>query len=376
MHGTDEVHIITDLGIGGAETMLCNYISEKVHDRRIAVISLGRNLDLSARIEAAGISLYCIGMPKGRPTLPSLWRFVRILLRLRPHRLIGWLYHGCLAAEFGSLLTGADTIWNIRQSLDFAVEKKSTQLIIKALSWLSRRPLVITYNSMTAIEHHGKHGFAKENSEFVPNGFDLSKFRPSLSARERVRDEFGLELSSYIVGHVAGIKPYKDHATMIHAAARVVNLHKNVHFLVIGTGPNELVRNLQTDIDRIRLSTHIHLLGERDDIASLTPAFDVAISSSSSTEGFSNALGEAMACGVPCVTTNIGDAKRIVGDYGIVVPSKSPERLAEGIVRYIELPKCKKEILSKQCRDRIIQNFSLPSVSRRLAEVFSRPSRR
>jgi glycosyltransferase involved in cell wall biosynthesis len=112
-------------------------------------------------------------------------------------------------------------------------------------------------------------------------------------------------------------------------------------------------------------------LGQRSDTPALNAALDMAVSASSYGEGFPNVLGEAMACGAPCVTTDVGDSALVVGDAGRVVKPNDPEALADAINDLLSLPASARQQLGAAARARIEAHFSLASVARQYAELYA-----
>jgi len=88
-------------------------------------------------------------------------------------------------------------------------------------------------------------------------------------------------------------------------------------------------------------------------------ALDLLCLSSAYGEGFPNVLGEAMACGVPCCATDVGDAALVLGDLGVAVPRREPETLAAGLAALLERLEREGEALRRACRARIVAHFSL-----------------
>ncbi len=196
----------------------------------------------------------------------------------------------------------------------------------------------------------------------IPNGFDLDRFRPDAEARHRVRLELGIAPDAPVVGLVARFDQNKGHASFAAAAREVVRTHPEIRFVLVGTGidpTNPVVADIPG----------AHLLGARPDVARLVAAFDVAVSASSS-EGFSNTLGEAMAAGVPCVATDVGDSALIVGDSGRIVPADDPGALAAALGELVALPPDDRAALGARARDRVATNWSLPVVARSFSELY------
>lgn len=203
----------------------------------------------------------------------------------------------------------------------------------------------------------------------IPNGFDMEGWKPDPGARVDVRRELGLPLEAPLIGLISRFDPVKDHRTFTLAALRLLNQLPNVHFLLCGGGVTWENSELSAWIRSSGAASHFRLLGERDDIPRLTAALDLA-ALSSYTEGFPNVIGEAMACGVPCVTTDVGDAAYIVGETGRVVPPRQPEALAEALRELIEDGPERRAALGAAARRRVAEYFDLPGVAARYEGLY------
>jgi glycosyltransferase involved in cell wall biosynthesis len=356
------VHLITGLGTGGAEMMLYKLLSRIAHNHFApTVISLSDRGTLGVRIEALGISVYAIGMKSGKPSLASIWKLLKAVRNLKPDIIQGWMYHGNLAAQISSAFSPGSppVLWNIRQSLySLEYEKRATAAVIRAGSFLSNFPRHIVYNSKTSAEQHEALGYRENKRILKPNGFDTDIFKPSRETRKAVRMELNIPDASLLIGLIGRYHPVKDHANFIRAAARLGKSHPSAHFIMAGTQVDENNKTLQQHVDDLNLLPQIHLLGERSDIPRITAALDIATSSSFA-EGFPNVIGEAMACGVPCVVTDVGDAAWLVGDTGRVVPPRDSEALAGAWAELIEMGDEQRMILGQRARQRILEKFSL-----------------
>ncbi|BAZ25061.1 group 1 glycosyl transferase [Kalymmatonema gypsitolerans NIES-4073] len=360
------LHIITGLETGGAEMMLYKILS-KTNRRRFepSIISLIDRGTLGDRIEALGIPVYSIGMEAGKLTLRGIWRFIHKVHQCKPDLVQGWMYHGNIAAQLAGIVTlkFVPVIWNIRHSLhSLSYEKASSATLIKILAPLSSFPKKILYNSKISAIQHDKLGYQVTKSIVIPNGFNTEFFRPSLEFRISVRTELGLSNDTFLIGRISRYDPMKDHANFLHAAALLLKDYPDVHFVLAGDRVDWENQTLCQLIDQLGIAERIHLLGERHDIPRLTAALDIACSSSSYGEAFPNAIGEAMACGVPCVVTDVGDSGWIVGNTGRVVPPRDSNALANASKELIALGSEGRNALGKAARTRIIENFSLDSI--------------
>jgi glycosyltransferase involved in cell wall biosynthesis len=204
----------------------------------------------------------------------------------------------------------------------------------------------------------------------IPNGFDAESFRPDYSARLAVRRELGLTEDALIIGLVARWDPLKDHATFVDAASFLAREYDNIYFVLIGRGIEWDTLGLAALVRAAGLQDRMILLGERDDMPRLNAAFDVACSSSL-TEGFPNTIGEAMACGVPCVVTDVGDAAAIVGNTGLAVPAGDAVAFAKACKELIALgPKARREF-GRKGRERIINKYALPTIVKQYEDLYT-----
>jgi glycosyltransferase involved in cell wall biosynthesis len=173
---------------------------------------------------------------------------------------------------------------------------------------------------------------------------------------------------------VARFDPLKDHRTFLRAAAMLRERWPDAHFVLVGQGVTESNEVLRETIAANGLRDRVHLLGERSDIPTLTAAFDIATCSSYG-ESFPNAVGEAMACAVPCVVTDVGDAKRIVGETGLVVSPRNAPALAAAWGELLELGAEGRQELGRQARDRIETNYGLDAIVRQYEALYARLAR-
>lgn len=360
-------HIITHITTGGAESMLYKLLSALDAGRHgSAVVSLmHESMESSRIVETLGVPVHYLGMRKGRPTSLALWRLARLARSLNTQLIQGWMYHGNLAALAFKYLAGnkPPVVWNIRHSLyNLKDEKPLTRMMIRAGARMSAKTDRIIYNSQTSASHHESFGYQPSRRVVLPNGFDTDHFRPSEAARRALRQELGVAECAALVGMIARYHPVKDHGNFIQAADHVHAVWPDVHFVMVGrevTLGNPLFR------DRVNVAdakAHFHLLGERRDIPELMAALDMLVSSSW-TESFPNVIGEAMASGVACVVTDVGDSASILGGYGVVVPPRDPCALAKGISDLLGAGEEGRRLLGLRARQRILDEYSQDKVA-------------
>lgn len=363
------VHVINSLDTGGAETMLANLIrAADGGPIEHLVLPLLPGGAIEGRIRDADALLGPLRVD-GVPRLVSApVRLAARLRRLRPDLVQGWLLQGNLAASFGVTLARlhVPVLWNVRWTLyDVESEPLRTRALLQLSSRLSRFPARIVYNSRLAVTQHAAIGFPPGRARVIPNGFDLEQLRPDPAVRTAVRLELGIPSDAKVVGMLARYHPMKDHATSVQAAARLVERGVDAVFVYAGRDVDNRNADLVDLVDRLGLSGRVRLLGDRRDVARLFASFDLYWMSSLArgiAEGFPNVIAEAMACGVPCVTTDSGDAARIIGQTGRVVPSRDPKALGDAAADLLLSDPDDIRRMGREARARIERDFSLESV--------------
>ncbi|TAJ18413.1 MAG: glycosyltransferase [Rugosibacter sp.] len=363
------LHVITDLGLGGAEAMLHKLIAH--HDRGKfihVVISLMDLGVIGARLQTEDMEVYTLDCKRGLPTWQAIRKLRNLARQLRPDIIQGWMYHGNLAAwlvrQFAS--GRPPLIWGIRQSLDrLSNEKWLTRGVILANAGLSHQVDAVVYNAHRSLEQHQALGLSGKTSLVIANGFDTNLFSPSSMARATIRAELQIPDTVLLVGLIGRFHPMKDHHGFLQAAAELVRHRDNVRFLMAGDGVDWGNPLLDKWVKQLKLAEHVYLLGCRDDITHLTAALDIAVSASARNEGFANVIGEAMSCSVPCVVTDVGDSAWIVGDTGVVVPPGNPPKLAEALEALLGLSADERQRMGMASRARAVAEFSIKQTTDR-----------
>ena len=374
------VHIISGLGQGGAETVLHRLITAPAQIYRHTVISLTDPGVFGPRLQLAGIKVIALGMPPGRLSLSGLARLHRLLREIKPDVVQTWMYHADLIGGVMARMAGIRAVaWGVRNS---GAHLRESSAKARVVGWVCARlsgvvPAVIVVCAENAADRHRQWGYRADRMLVIPNGYDLSRWRPDPAARDRLRAQWGLPQDVVLIGAVARWNPLKDHANLLAATALCTAENASLRCVLVGHGMEESNVSLQSLINRFGLRDKVILLGERDDIPDVMNALDVHVLSSCA-EGFPNVVAEAMAVGVACVVTNVGDAARIVGDHGWVAPPRNADALAHAVNQAVSLlgtPEMAERI--RLGRGRVGNLFSLETmvsayrgVWRRLADDF------
>jgi glycosyltransferase involved in cell wall biosynthesis len=343
------MHVITGLGTGGAESMLTALVLAKQRTGAppivVSLLPGGANRE---RLAAAGIEVLDLGMSRGRIGLGGLSRLAALIRRCRPTVVQSWMYHADLVSLLALWLSGQrrDTrlFWGVRCSdMDWSRYGALSRLVLRLCAWLSRFPDAVTVNSEAGRAWHARLGYRPRQFVLIDNGLDPARFAADPAARAAVRADLGLANDSVVMGAVARVDPMKDYPTLLGALGRL----DGIACVAIGKGTEVLPA-----------TSGLIALGERSDVPRLLNAFDIFVSSSAFGEGFSNAIVEAMATGLPVIATDVGDARRIVGDTGIIVPPRDVDALAEAI-RSLAADPGRRLDLGRRARARVEAEFTL-----------------
>jgi len=346
------------LNCGGAERQLvalARGLSQQGHNVAIAVLYSGGPLEKDLR----ETSVRVLALNKrGRWEFTGfLLRLIKLVLHEQPdilHTYTDNLF--TVAAQ--PCLPSMKIVWGVRGSeLDFS----RYDWLFRASYWLScrlsRTADLIIANSHAGSKGHVADGYPAKKMAVIPNGIDTNRFCFNSEGRKRIRHEWKVDDDNPLVGLVARLDPMKDHVTFLQAAAQLLTTLPNARFVCVGDGPDLYKTFLHERTRFLGLTDRVMWAGMRSDVVDVLSALDVLVSSSAFGEGFSNVIGEAMACGVPCVVTNVGDSGFIVGKLGEVVAPKDPVAITNGIERLLA-----RKIDPAVIRRSVVERFSLAAL--------------
>jgi len=361
------LHVITDLDVGGAEMMLLKLLTAM--DRggfENIVVSLRSPGKIGEAIACKGVQVRGLDMDRGlRAGLRGIAGLIRFVKRWKPDVVQTWLYHADLVGLLASICAGEGKVaWNIRCSnMDLRRYRKTTRMVVRLCAMLSSLPQAVITNSRAAIGYHRSLGYKQDRFLVIPNGFDTEKFRPDPSARNSLLLELGIPETARLVGHAARFDPMKDHGTFIEAARMTVGRNPEVHFLLAGEGVSTANPELLRWLEEGDIGGNVHLMGPRSDMCRFMAGLDIFCTSSCFGEGFPNVIGEAMACGCPCVVTDVGDSRAIVGNTGMVVPPGLPSLMAHALEKLISMPSRDLMRMGNAGREIIVSRYSIKKVT-------------
>ena len=354
------LHIITGLKTGGAEAMLFRLLEKdpELH----TVLSLTSGGKYYKLLCNCGVNVVEVGSSNKLLLVFSLRRIIRIINTLKPKVIIGWMYHGNLVATFVSMVTKVPHIWNIRHSVSsIKYESRMLQAVIKISALFSRYPCKILYNSHASAIQHKALRYYSNKSFVVPNGIDTSICK----RREQVVNNFLVKnnLEGYfIIGHFARYHPIKDHKCFIESISILKNKIPNLKVVMAGTNIDSENNALMSIIVKYNLESTVLLLGEQSDVINIMNSLDLFVLSSAWGEGFPNVLLEAMCCGIPVVSTNVGDAAVVVSGAGKIIEISDNVALSEEILNFYNMNVEQREEIGKLGVKRVCELYDIIKV--------------
>lgn len=367
-------HVIICLNVGGAELMLKRLVESHSEQSDIehVVISLTDQGVLGEQLSNQNIAVYCLGMSSITKSPFVFLRLRKLLQQLRPDIVHTWMYHADLLGGLAARSVGLpNVVWCIRSTDIRKGGSKITLLIRKLCAWLSGYvPRVIVCAADASRKVHVAIGYAAGKMQVIPNGFELAKLLLKNTAESTVRDELGISHNCKVVISVGRFNPVKDHKTFIEAAGKLAAQRNDVRFMLVGRGLERYNAQLVSMIEATGQVGAFYLLGERNDVPACLQASDV-FCLHSVTEGFPNVLGEAMAVGLPCVTTDVGDAAYLLDSPEWMIPVASPAKLAEKLNAMLSLPAAERAALGEAAATRIREHFTMDVISRRYYDLYT-----
>ena len=355
------VHVITNFaGVGGAEMMLARLIQQTEHDYQHVIIALMKTSNVYQSTLERCQSHYALGW-NGLNTLSTVSQLRALLKKLQPATVQCWMYHANALTSLSviGLAKKPKVVWGIHHSLASPKEESiSTKIALGLSKILSKQPDSIIYCAHSSMQQHQAFGFKNGNSQVIANGVFLDKFQPNPQLHEPI-----------VIGFAGRYHTAKGYPYLFETMGLLKD--QDIIFKIAGSGASLENPEVKALFDQYQLdSQKVHLLDQISDMPAFYQSID-AFLMTSITEGFPNVLVEAMASGLPCISTDVGDAKYIVQDLGAIVPPRNAHALAEEILAYVQKTEAEKHALKQATRERVEQNFSIETVSGQYMQVWS-----
>lgn len=369
------LHIITGFNKGGAETLLYNLCQfDKEHEH--TVISLSYVKDSQSFSSMHNFSLYSLNFPIGKVKVLGLFKLYKLIKKINPDVIQTWLIHADLIGGLVARFAGIKNIfWGVHHTILLKGKVKfSTIFILKCNAFLSHFvPKKIIYCAEKSRLIQESIGFNKSKGLVIQNGYNIKNFSQNYILRKGFRDALGCSDDTFIIGHVGNYHPLKDQSSLIDALAFLNKKGFDYSAVLVGKNLDNNNHDLVSKISENGLINRIILLGERNDIPAVMNGIDLFVLSSIS-EAFPNVLNEAMACGTPCVTTNVGDASLIVDNTGWVVSPKDSKAIAIAILKAADEKQSDNSAWIKrknECHQRIVDHFTLEKMLKKYNEAWT-----
>lgn len=369
------VHVITGLDTGGAEMMLFKLLSGMDHRSfHSSVISLTDVGPVGERIRSLDVPVWSLGMRRGVPDVSAVWRLARRLRDQAPQVVQTWMYHADLVGGLAARLARCSIAiaWNVQAGhLGGTVVGPGIRWTVwtcgRLSGWVPDR--IVCCGDIVRRTHR-ELGYADDKVEVIPNGMQTAVFKPDPLARASFRRELGAADLDVVIGIAARFDPMKDHRTFIEAAGMLLADRPAARFVLCGDKMSVQNAIVNEWVGAAKLEGRCHLLGRRDDMPRVYAGLDVASLSSAYGEGCPNTIGEAMACGVPCVVTDVGDCRDLVGEIGRVVPVRSPALLAAAWRDWVDVGSRGREELGRAARRWIEQHYDIATIVQRYERLY------
>lgn len=366
------------LDIGGAERQLVETVKHLDHDAyACTVASLYPGGPFRAELEGMrGVAVTDLGKRGRWDWVPALRRASALVAQAQPDVIVGAFDVATHLSAVLGRLRRVPTVWMVGNAfMDFSLYDWLPGVLDRLARGLSSWPDVVVFNSEAGARHHLSRGFAPRAHMVVPNPFDTVRFVPDATARAAVRAEWGLAPDTPLVGIVARLDPIKDHATFLEACAIVGHERPDARFVIVGDGDPAHVTPVRERSAALALDQRIVWAGARRDMPAVYNALDVDVLCSIG-EGLPNVIGEAMACGVPCIVTDVGDCALVVGDTGLVVPPRSPRALADAMLASLRWSPDERCARGARARARIVEHYEARVCAARFGAALDRAAQR
>jgi len=355
------LHVITNFaGVGGAEMMLARLIQQTEHDYQHVVIALMKTSEVYQSTLDRCQEHYALGW-NGINTLGTLSKLRTLLKKLQPATVQCWMYHANALTSLSiiGLAQKPNVVWGIHHSLASPKDESiSTKIALGLSKIMSQQASAIIYCAHSSMQQHQAFGFKNANSQVIANGVFLDKFQPNPQMHEPT-----------VIGFAGRYHTAKGYPYLFETMGLLKD--KNIIFKIAGSGASLENPEVKALFEQYQLDAQkVHLLDQISDMPAFYQSID-AFLMTSITEGFPNVLVEAMASGLPCISTDVGDAKYIVQDLGSIVPPRNAQALVDAILAYTQKSEAEKQRLKLATRERVEQNFSIETVSRQYMQVWS-----
>ena len=365
------MYVTTTLDVGGAEgqfALLAEHLDRRRFD--VMVITLGDESALARRLRHAGIPVVALRVVTsegwhGFRLIAAIPRLVAEVRQFGPAIVHGVLIHGYLLGGLAARLNGVPVLITSRRALS-SVKTRFRPLRLMEL-WVNRFTRVILANSEAVRQDaiRAEH-LPADKVRVIRNGIDVAFYSRPLD--ESLRVELQLQHCEPVIAVVANFIRYKGHAYFFRAFAALAAEYTRATALMIGDGPERLA--CEALVRELQIADKVRFLGQRSDVPQLLQLADMVVHPSL-TEGFSNAILEAMAAAKPVIATNVGGNPEAVVDGltgFLVAPADADALLAP--MRVLSRDRLQRESMGAAGRQRVTSSFSIDEMIQRYEDCY------
>lgn len=356
------INLINDLRLGGTEKSLVSYcLSDKKNEN--VIITFGSSAVFKNLLEKNNIKIYVFDLKKSK--LSFFFKFRKLIKDLKPDIVNSWMYHSHFLS-FISLPNKYPLVWSIRnENITHKNLGFFTYLLVKAISYMSKfKVKAIIYNSNKSKLSHINGGFREDVSHVIYNGY-IPQFN-------KINFENNLNSNIIKIANIGRYHEVKNHDMLFKALKKIKDKNYKFTCTLIGSGMNKQNDNLAHKVIKYDLKENIILRDEIEDMTSEYPRYDFTVLVSKN-ESFPNVVAESLNHGVPCISTDVGDVRKIIGNTNQVVAVNNLDDLIKKIELYISLIKNRKEewkILKKSSSKQILNFFTIEQMYKKFNKIF------
>lgn len=357
--------LIPALHHGGAERQIIQLVRNLDKTRfSVTLVTFHDGGELRSEAESIeGLKVLSLRKQPGwKNILSFLYRLWRVTRSVAPKIMVGYMNLASNLALLAGWAAHAKVVWSLRASdIDYSRYYRTADWVFQLGAALSRFPDLVILNSKAGKQYHVSRGYCEGRMVVIPNGIDTDQYQPMYEAGRSLRIRWGITDDETLIGIVGRLDIIKNHRIFIQAAADLSQDRTDLRFVVIGNGPAEYKAELEAFGQSLGLGNRLIWVGSLNNMPAVYSALDL-LASTSSSEGFPNVVGEAMACGVPCIVTDVGDSALIVGNTGDVIPYGDTYALTQVLRRWLLLPKSERRAKGLQARAKVEREFNLQTM--------------
>lgn len=373
---TEVAYVITSLAMGGAQKVLLGLLAnQQLKANPPLVVSLLKTEGLQSAFDATGAEVFYLELEKPQLIFKKIFQLRQLLAKRQVKILYGFLHHANLFALCMASLSSKPrpiVIWGLHDTpLKGLYTRWQHRLLFGLTVCLAHLPHKIILVSERSRKRYLEVGYPAKNMQLIPNGVLVQPvdFEQTNADRQAVRAELGLGSDALLIGSLTRSVPEKDLPLMLRAFAQLVD-RQAAYLVLVGEGVDAKNTELRAQITSLGLEERVYTLGIRQDAPRLIRAFDIATLSSRS-EALPLFLVEAMALGVPCVATDVGDIGLVLGGQGELVATGDSQALASAWQKVLGYSAAEKQLKIQAAWQHIHVNFSRERMQQQHLTVFS-----